>query len=215
MQIYICIIGIMNRMKPTSRLRILDHIRKQQTTSVRELSHLMGMSGANIRHHLAMLESNELIEIVGLRKGNRGRPMQVYGISRRILGDGLDKLAGTLFDIWLGGMTTVRREAGLRSLAERLAGVTDLKEPIMKRLVRVVARLNELHYQVRWEASESGPRLILGQCPYWAIISDHPELCRMDALLLETRLGAFVEQTAKLQVSDKGLPFCSFVMVGK
>jgi predicted ArsR family transcriptional regulator len=200
-------------MKPTTRLRILDHIRKYQTTTVRELSLLMGMTGANIRHHLAMLESNDLLEIVGLRKGGRGRPMQVYGLSRRVLGDGLDKLSGTLLDIWLGSEAEEMQEASLRSLAERLGGVTDIHVPIMKRLVRAVAWLNELHYQARWEASAAGARLILGHCPYAVIIGDHPELCRMDAFLLETRLRASVEQTAKLQLSDKGLPFCAFLMV--
>jgi len=174
----------------------------------------MGMTGANIRHHLAVLESNDLIEIVGQRKEGRGRPLHVYGLSRRVQGDGLDKLAGTLFDIWLGGAPDESREAGLRSVAERLAGVTDVKIPVMKRLIRAVERLNELHYQARWEASAAGARLILGHCPYAAIVADHPELCRMDAFLLETRLGSSVEQTAKLQLSDKGLPFCAFLMVG-
>ena len=200
-------------MKPTTRLRILAHFRKHQTASVRELSHFLGMSGANIRHHLAVLESNDLIEIVGQRKEGRGRPLHVYGLSRRVLGDGLDKLAGTLLDIWLGGAADEGREAGLRSVAEQLAGVTDAKVPVMKRLARAVERLNELHYQARWEASAAGPRLILGHCPYVAIVADHPELCRMDAFLLETRLGSSVEQTAKLQLSDKGLPFCAFLMV--
>jgi predicted ArsR family transcriptional regulator len=195
-------------MKPTTRLRILDYFRKHQTASVRELSHLMGMTGANIRHHLAVLESNDLIEIVGLRKEGRGRPLHVYGLSRRVQG------AGALFDIWLGGASDERREAGLRSVAERLAGATDVKVPVMKRLARAVERLNELHYQARWESSAAGPRLILGHCPYAAIVADHPELCRMDAFLLETRLGPPVVQTAKLRLSDKGLPFCAFLMVG-
>jgi len=201
-------------MKPTTRLRILDHFRKHQTASVRELSHLMGMTGANVRHHLAVLESNGLIEVVGLRKEGRGRPMHVYGLSRRVLGDGLDKLAGALFDAWLGEAADEVRKAGLRSVAQRLAGETDVNVPVMKRLVSAVARLNELHYQARWEASAAGPRLILGHCPYAAIVAGHPELCRMDAYLLETRLGSSVEQTAKLQLSDKGLPFCAFLMAG-
>jgi len=114
----------------------------------------------------------------------------------------------------LGGAADERQDAGLRSVAEQLAGVTDVKVPVMKRLVRAVERLNELHYQARWEASAAGPRLILGHCPYVAIVADHPELCRMDAFLLETRLGSSVEQTAKLQLSEKGLPFCAFLMVG-
>jgi len=201
-------------MKPTTRLRILDHFRKYQTASVKELSHLFDMTGANIRHHLAVLESNDLIEIIGQRKEGRGRPVHIYGLSRLVQGDGLDNLAGALFDIWLGGASDERREAGLRSVAERLAGVADFKVPVMKRLVRTVDRLNELHYQARWEAGAAGPRIILGHCPYSAIVADHPELCRMDAILLETRLGLSIEPTAKLQVSDKGLPFCAFLMVG-
>jgi predicted ArsR family transcriptional regulator len=202
------------QMKPTTRLRILDHFRKHQTATVRELSYLMGMTGANIRHHLALLDSNGLIEIVGQRKEGLGRPMQVYGLSRRVLGDGLDKLAGALFDIWLDGVADEKREACLRSVAERLAGEMEFKVPVMKRLVQAVERLNDLNYQARWEASAAGPRFILGHCPYAAIVTDHPELCRMDELLLETRLNASVEQTAKLQLSDKGLPFCAFLMLG-
>ena len=172
----------------------------------------MGMTGANIRHHLALLESSDLIEVVGFRKDGRGRPMHVYGLSRRVLGDGLDTLAGTLFDVWLGCASDGIREAGLRSVAEQLAGGADSKAPLIKRLAWAIARLNELHYQARWEASAGGPRLILGHCPYAAIIAGHPELCRMDAILLETKLGSVVEQTAKLQLSDKGLPVCTFVL---
>jgi predicted ArsR family transcriptional regulator len=171
------------------------------------------MTGANVRHHLAVLESIDLIEIIGMRKEARGRPLHVFGLSRQVQGDGLDKLAGTLFDIWLGGLVDDKREAALRSVAERLAGNTDVMVPVTKRLVRAVARLNELHYQARWEASAAGPRAILGHCPYAAIIAEYPELCRMDAFLLETMFGSSVTQTAKLQLNEKGLPYCTFLKV--
>jgi predicted ArsR family transcriptional regulator len=202
-------------MRPTSRLRNLDYIRKYQTASVRELKALLGTSGANIRHHLSILESNDLIEIIGLRNEGRGRPRQVYGLSRRVLGDGLDNLSENLLALWMGSMPAGKREASLKSLAERLAGSSEPSQPTMKKVTGTVARLNELCYQARWEASAAGARIILGHCPYAAIISEHPELCRMDALLLETRLGDMVEQTAKLQISDKGLPFCAFQMIEK
>ena len=202
-------------MRLTTRLRILDHFRKHQTASVAELSRSLRMTGANIRHHLEVLETNDLIEVVGLRNEGRGRPKQVYGLSRRVLGDGLDKLAGTLLDEWLGGATNEFRNDNLRSVAKKLAGYQDPDTPMMKRLINAIGRLNELHYQARWEASVSGPRIILGHCPYSAIIADHPELCRMDANLLESKLGSCVEQTAKLQLSNKGLPFCAFIMIGR
>jgi predicted ArsR family transcriptional regulator len=199
-------------MRPTTRLRILDHIRKTQTAWVRELSRLMGMTGANIRHHLAVLEANDLIEVVTRRQEGRGRPVQVYGLSRRVLGDGLDNLAGALLNAWLGDATASEVDVHLRSMAEQMAGLADIKAPIVQRLARTVARMNELHYQARWEAGAAGARLILGHCPYAAIIQAHPELCRMDAILLEMRLGSPVEQITKLQLNDKGLPFCAFIL---
>jgi predicted ArsR family transcriptional regulator len=215
MQIYICIIGIIRSMKPTTRFRILEYIRKYQTTSVRELSSVMGMSGANIRHHLSLLESNDLVESVGIRKEGRGRPRHVFGLSRRVLGNGLDTLSGSLLSLWLEGTSDEKQEVGLKSLASRLAGPIEPNLPLMKQVMGTVARLNELHYHARWEAGSAGARILLGHCPYAAIIADHPELCRMDAFLLEVRLGASVVQTAKLQMSDKGLPYCAFQMIGK
>jgi predicted ArsR family transcriptional regulator len=202
-------------MKPTTRLRILDYIRKYQTASVWELSQSLGMTGANIRHHLAVLETNDLIEVVSQRQEGRGRPVQIYGLSRRVLGDGLDILSGALLDVWLVGGNITSVTAGLKSVAERLAGSSGIKVPAVLRLVQTIGRLNELRYQARWEASGVGPRIILGRCPYAAIIANHPELCRMDAILLEMRLGSPVEQTAKLQLSEKGLPFCAFLMLAK
>jgi predicted ArsR family transcriptional regulator len=199
-------------MKLTTRLRILEYFRKYQTASVRELSSLLEMTGANIRHHLAMLELNDLIEIVGQRREGRGRPLHVYGLSRRVQGDGLDILAGTVLDIFLGQTSERKREDSIRLLAERIAGETAISGPVRNRLVRVIARLNQIHYQARWEATPAGPRIILGHCPYLAIIAGHPELCRMDTYLLEVKLGFSVAQVAKLQMNEKGLPLCAFLM---
>jgi predicted ArsR family transcriptional regulator len=201
--------------KPTTRFRILEYIRKYQAASVKELSTLLGMSGANIRHHLSLLESNDLIESVGFRNDGRGRPGKVFGLSRRVLGDGLDTLSGSLLSLWMESVQGENLEAGLKSLAGRIAGQTQASQPEMKQLMGTVRRLNELHYQARWEAGASGARILLGHCPYAAIISDHPELCRMDAFLLEEKLAASVVQTAKLLMNDKGLPYCAFQMVGK
>jgi predicted ArsR family transcriptional regulator len=197
-------------MKPTTRFRILAHIRKYQAATVRELSQIMGVTGANIRHHLTLLEEDGLIEVVSLRQEGRGRPMQVYGLSPRVLGDGLDHLAGALLTVWLERTKAEDVEAGLKSVAEVLAGSSDVKAPMVQRLARAVEWLNELCYQARWEAGATGPHLILGHCPYAAIIAAHPKLCRMDAVLLEMRLGLSVTQIAKLQLNDKGLPFCAF-----
>ena len=203
-------------MHPTTRSRILDILRKQQTATVRELSRTLIMTGANVRHHLAVLESNDLIELVSQRQEGRGRPENVYGLSRRILGEGLKELAVAVFDIWLRDKKGDAFEASLKSLALQLGGedLPNQMGPLSGRLTRAVNQLNEKHYQARWEASKDGARIILGNCPYSAIIAFHPELCRMDAILLEQRTCVPVEQTDKLQPSAKGYPFCSFHVIG-
>lgn len=201
-------------MRPTTRLKILETLRKQHTAAVGELGRLLGMTGANVRHHLAVLEWNGLVEVVGQRREGRGRPANVYGLSRRLLGDGLDELSDALLDEWLSALPEAARPEALRGLARRLAGAGDEEErlPLAKRLTALAARLDELHYQARWEATPAGPRLILGHCPYAAIIEKHPELCRMDAFLLEERLGRPATQTAKLERSARGERFCAFLV---
>ncbi|HVM72924.1 MAG TPA: ArsR family transcriptional regulator, partial [Anaerolineales bacterium] len=158
-------------MSPPTRLRILDYLRKQQTASVHELSAALDMTGANVRHHLAVLESNDLIELISQRREGRGRPVNVYALSRRVLGDGLDGLAGAMFEALLRESPPALQEAGLRAMARKLAGMktpgTDT--PLLRRLIQAVDRLNELHYQARWEAGSDGARIILGHCPYAAI----------------------------------------------
>src|SRR5512139_2095638 len=108
--IYICIIDIIEMMKLTSRLRILEYLRQHQTASVRELGRVLGNTGANIRHHLSVLESNDLVEVIGLRREGRGRPVNLYGLSRHVLGDGLDELCGVLLSERLGNMPEMERE---------------------------------------------------------------------------------------------------------
>jgi predicted ArsR family transcriptional regulator len=199
-------------MHTPTRLLILDYLRKQHAGSVSELSRSLKMTGANIRHHLAVLEENDLIELISQRREGRGRPGNVYGLSRQVLGDGLDKLAGAMIQVWVRTAPENMREAGLRNMAVWLADETNLKGNILipKRLARTVDRLNELHYQSRWEAGLKGPVIILDHCPYAAIIDMNPELCSMDSFLLEHLTGLSVEQTHKLHTSTKGYPYCAF-----
>ena len=201
-------------MKPATRLRILDYLRKHQTATVHELSHVMGMTGANIRHHLAVLEENDLIEVVDRRKEGRGRPANVYRASNQVLGSGLDELVGAMIDSWFGNENNETREAALKSVAERLAGevVHDRSSGTTRNLALTVNRLNELHYQASWEAGAIGPRVILSHCPYAEVIASHPELCRMDVHLLELQLALPVLQIAKLERSRAGFPQCIFTV---
>jgi predicted ArsR family transcriptional regulator len=202
-------------MKPTTRQRILEYFRKHQTATVSELEILFGLTGANMRHHLEVLEDNGLIEVVGKRKESRGRPANIYGFSRRTQGNSLDKLAAALLDCLKDNPGAKNWEIHFMDVAQKLAGSQVEGLPVHKKLLNTIERLNELHYQARWEASAGGARIILGHCPFAAIIHEHPELCHLDALIIESRLELKTRQVEKLQFNDKGLSYCAFLVGGK
>ena len=198
----------------TARQRIFAYIRKRRSVSASEISRDLGMSQANARHHLSILRKNGQVEVVGKRAAGMrgGRPIKIYGISRNILGDGLPALSGHLLDEWLGSVNAPEKASRLKNLAKRLAGSSsrDVGASPMTRLAATVKHLNKLGYQSRWEAHADGPRIILGHCPYAAIIREHPELCQMDAALLDECLSQSVTQISKLEGEEEGRAFCVF-----
>ena len=197
-------------MKPTSRLRILDHLRKHHTASALELSRALEMTRANARHHLGVLEESDLVQVIGQRTQGRGRPANLFALSQHVLGDGLDRLSSLLLDEWSGSRSGAQGDAAMRTLGRRLG--RQVSGPLTARLTETIKNLNLMHYQSRWEAGAAGAHVIMGHCPYAAIIENHPELCRMDAFLLEESLGLSVEQIAKLERPGQGMPQCVFLV---
>jgi predicted ArsR family transcriptional regulator len=191
----------------TTRQKILDYLKRNRTVSSRELAHTLHMTPANARHHLGILFADGRVEVISQRQGGRGRPEKVYRLAGTLVGDNLSVLADAL-------LTEADGKVGMEALGRRMAGVGAItSQPLMRKLALVIERLNAMRYQARWEAGAEGPRVILGHCPYSAIIEKHPELCQMDATLLEILLGGRIKQTAKLELGVGGLPFCAFVLV--
>lgn len=182
----------------TTRGRLLAQLRKTRFASARELARLLDLTPADIRHHLASLVSEGLASPAGERREGRGRPVKLYSLSPVLLGDNLPALLHAALSEWLGPLGEGERETALQALARRLDPAPEAYPSLARRLAATVERLNRMHYSARWEAGPAGPLLILGRCPYASVIAEHPELCRMDASLLQTALLAPVEQTAKL-----------------
>jgi predicted ArsR family transcriptional regulator len=198
-------------MRPT-RQRILEYLDNHHTATAKELSGALQMTAANVRHHLAILIEHGVIEIIGERQaGGRGRPSQVYRRTRRA--HNLDALASALLDASLDDRSDDEQSRFLTEIVSRISaddeggrGETHLPQ----RLNAAVRALTNLHYQPHWEARADGPHMILGHCPYLAMIDDHPILCRLDALLIMKLIDLPVRQTAKLEKDPQGLPFCEF-----
>jgi predicted ArsR family transcriptional regulator len=209
-------------MMKTVRVRILEYIRSHRAVTVAELSLAFKMTPANARHHLATLLEQGLLQVIDKRPASgKGRPAQIFAISEQGLGDNFDLLAGILLDQITLQIDPQQIDSVLTQLADQLAGrmvvrgdqaeaVTKAGENLSRRLYRATEVLNQRHYQARWEARPDAPRLVLGHCPFSAILKEHPELCKLDAYLIERLTGAPAEQTAKLVKDPTGLRFCMF-----
>lgn len=194
-----------------TRQRILDTLAQQHSASAHELASAFGMTTANLRHHLAILEADgQIVEIAERPTGGRGRPEQIYALSSAALPDNLSGLANSLLAVLGATQVAKRPETRLRHAAQHLAGDHSGSGPASARLVSATRRLNQLGYHASWEARPGGPQIVLGHCPYAAIIEGHPELCQMDAELLAELLGQPVEQLTKLQPGPEGTPQCIF-----
>ena len=188
----------------TARQKVLAHLKKTRAASAREIARAMKMSAPNMRHHLGILTSDGRLEVTSVhQRGGRGRPEKMYSLSQSALGDNLSVLADAL----LNGKVNMDAVGERIAQSQALIGFTNQSMP--KRLSLLVEKLNEMHYQARWEAGAEGPRVIFGRCPFAKIIEDHPELCKMDTAMLEISLGRPIAQFTKTELSARG--YCPFV----
>ena len=206
----------MGGMKITARQRVLAYIRRQAGVSAGQIGAGLKMSAPAVRHHLGILESDGRIVSDGEKRlGGRGRPARSYRLSNRVLGENFAMIADALLKSWPGADGNSRQRGLVRALAAALLRQLDpgpVPEPAASALARLVDSLNALHYAARWEAGAEGPRIVFGNCPYAAIIEDHPELCQMDALALGHRMQADATQTAKIDLHGHGPDHCVFVL---
>lgn len=199
----------------TSRERLLDYLNAHHPLTAIEISQALRMTEANARHHLGILQSQGLVAVTGKRPaGGKGRPLLLYSPSEQALGDNLGSLAEALLEELVADLPRAEQSEALARLARRMVAQTTAPRQgpvnLTQRLFSTVQQLNNWRYQARWEAHAGGARLVLGHCPYAAILPEHPECCTLDALLLERLLNKPVEQVARLAQDARGLPHCIF-----
>jgi predicted ArsR family transcriptional regulator len=202
-------IYLYNYQMQATRQRILDYLDQRGATTARKLAQAFGMTPANLRRHLAILQQRDLVHPVGrVPAEGRGRPELTYAT---VASSTLEPLVSALLtEVEVAQVRT--RPAAIKRLAVTLLGSPPAASGQQsKRLLAAVQKLTPLGYKPSWEARPSGPQVVLGRCPYASIIADHPILCQLDAQMLETMLGSPVDHTIKLQPGPHGLPQCVFI----
>jgi predicted ArsR family transcriptional regulator len=215
MQTGICInrVKAYNKHMKSTRQQITEYLSHRQRASAVDMSRALHLTAADIRHHLAILEAEGVVTITSQRPASgRGRPTSLYQLTSQAASNNFDALSSALLAETRRSVPELEQTAFHKRLAQRLAGDNYLpvRNP-SQRYVNAVKQLNQMKYEARWEARADAPQVIFSHCPYAAILPGHPELCQMDAELLEVLLAIPISQTAKQQPNPRGIPQCLFI----
>ena len=204
----------------TSRQRILEFIDRNNTVTTAEISRAMGLTQANIRHHLSILQDHSLVKIRGERPPQgKGRPARLYSLSSKFKGNNLEiLLSSILTELEQDDKTELKNVLARVAcrIAEHTGSLTkqdfesDSSKQLTMRLMSTVESLSGLNYRAHWEAHIDGPQIILGNCPYLSILDEHPQLCFFDKLLIQELISSSVEHKVRLNKDERNIPYCMF-----
>lgn len=194
------------------RKRILELLKASGAATVADLAEQLEMAPVSVRHHLDILQADNLIRVERLdRRGSVGRPQQIYALTEEAgayfpnnyaaLAAGLVR---QLKQILPPDQVERAFQALGRDLAQPLEGCAG--EPVEARLDRITAFLNARGYLASWEPAGSTPQdgylLHKHNCPYTGISAEHGELCRMDQTMIDTLMGAPCRRTHSMTADD-------------
>lgn len=182
------------------RQQILEILKEGRGATVSELAEQLGMATVSVRHHLDILQGDNMICVARLeRKGNVGRPQKIYGLTNQAVEHFPDNFA-SLAESLVRQIKTVlppeQVQCAFRTIASEMAeelNRTKLESSSMEERLDIITEFLTQHgYLARWEAAEEddgGFLLHKYNCPYAGVSADHQELCMMDQALVDELIG--------------------------
>jgi DeoR family suf operon transcriptional repressor len=195
---------------------VLRNLLTQPRCTVNELAEKIGISPISIRHHIASLEADGLINSEDERHGI-GRPRQVFSLTEtgieqfptryvRLTIRLLEHLKETMPEAMIGKLFTQMAE----DLATDLANGTELKNLSMEERLNLVKELLKREgFNIEWEQLDSGYQIHEASCPYYYIGQNHPEVCTVDQILISRVLSMPTEKVKCILNGDSN---CTYII---
>ena len=200
----------------STRQEILSILREERQATVEDLAKQLELTPMTIRHHLNVLQAQNLVEASKVRRSKRvGRPRLVYTLTEEaddLFPQGYGRLASQLVTEvkeTVGGEET---EAMFRRIAERVAAQAPPVEEgqtFEDRLDQVSEFLEDQGFLSRWEERDDGYVLTNVNCPYRRVSRHHGEVCLLDTELIRRLLGV---EPQRLSSQRAGEAACAFVL---
>lgn len=140
----------------------------------------------------------------------------LFQISGSVFTEGIIRLSSALLGDLVSDHGQV--EGGLKikftDIADRLIGkeIIPYSGAISMRLDMAVRKLNQMDYKPHWEASARGPLVLLGCCPYRALLPEHGIICEVDRYLISRMIGMEAFCLHNLSMDNKSKGPCQFIL---
>jgi predicted ArsR family transcriptional regulator len=180
----------------STRGRIVLLLRRQRAT-VTELAERLELTDNAVRAHLLALERDGLVRQSGIRRGRR-KPHYAYELTpeaERLFPKAYDELLNELLSKLKGRISAEALGEALsevgRSLAARWTREDSSSEgaSIEERARRVLEMIELLGGVAELRAEADGWVIDSRICPFAAVVSQHPEVCRVVASLVAEAIG--------------------------
>lgn len=199
----------------SSRGRIITLLRGT-TKTVNELSEELELTDNAVRAHLLSLERDGLIRQSGIQRGTR-KPHFAYQLTNEaetLFPKAYDAVLTQLIAVLKGRLTPAALEQALRDVGSSLArtqtvGTKDAD--LESRLNNGLTALEAIGGTARIEKDDGKCLISSDGCPLAAVVSEHPEVCRLAETLLSEIIGEKVQE----RCDREGSPRCRFEVLSR
>jgi predicted ArsR family transcriptional regulator len=199
-----------HRFFTSTRGQIVALLRRSACT-VEELAKALGLTYNGVRVHLAVLGRDGIVQQQGtVRRSSSGKPAYVYELTpeaEKLFSKAYEPMLRGLLEVLSEHVTPEESKELLSRVGRRMAqGRTMAQDGIRAGMEAAVGAFNELGGLAELEERNGDFIIRSNSCPLYAIVVDHPEVCRMMETLLSELMGVPVHEHC-----DRGeRPRCCF-----
>lgn len=201
-------------MSSATRDRILRTLRLQGKCTVVDLAEASGVSPVSVRHHLANLLAENLVESEEVKHGV-GRPRLLFSLSDialEMFPSRYFRLTSRILEEIKDSMPPQAVRRLFASVAATMAAdyaeqLADL--PLEERLERLIQLLSDEGFEAELHHKDDSVTIRELSCPYYRMGREHPEVCVIDQTFIATSLSLPVERVSCLLEGDT---HCSFTI---
>ncbi len=198
-----------------TRQRIIDILRMRGQATVEELAKEVGLTSMAVRHHLNVLQADDLIMILRTKQRHKpGRPIQVYGLTnkaRKLYPQQYIQLTDLLIDEISEQVGPKGVEKIFIGIADRLAADAPPLAADASTETRFNALVDYLHakgFVAEWQIEDGQYTLCHYDCPYRQFAKSHPDVCLLDRKLITTFVGSAPIRQLSIAADDE---ICKYV----